>query len=163
MARTIDRPSYERLFPEGATYPKNTSAAIVELRQRGLDANANDVEYLIGREKLEGPKAGEGRNREWLPADVDRFAIYLEQSGAWTPSTIACELFNIDQAQDLTAARAAFRENPDLPESPNCFVRIIEPGVPGLDFPARVTYRRMTAAEEARWRRHAEVRRKTHR
>jgi len=166
MQYALNRADYEDLFllPFAETektekarkraldreYPRSTVAAANELRTRGLDARAHILDYLIKKGEIRGPE-GEGRNRKWMPADIDEAAEYMDARGMYVPGTVARMFYDIDPGQDLRARREAFRKNPDLPMDASRFVMTIKPGAPGVGVRATVSYRRMTAKEEAEW------------
>jgi hypothetical protein len=167
MRYALSRADYEELFvlPSGGAagaaqeakdaalgreYPKSTEAAANELRTRGLDARAHIIDYLIKKGVVRGPK-GEGRNRKWAPEDIDAVAEYMDTEGMYVPGTVARMFYDIDPGQDIRAEREAFRKNPDLPMDSSYFIMTIKPGAAGLGLRATVSYRRMTAKEEAEW------------
>jgi len=170
MGSTLNRREYEELMVLGeeemrqpeevresiieGEYPKSTEQAALELRARGIDANAPALDYLITKGAIPPPSGATGRNRRWTPEDIDSAYEHLEREGAYVPGAVARMVLNIDAAQDIRAQRRAFRESPHL--SPDCsyFVMEVFPGAPGVGLHAEVRYRPMTRDEEwAHWAR----------
>ena len=168
MGCTLGRNDYEELMilgREGAAlpgevrariladeYPKSTEAAALELRSRGIDADAAKLDYLIKKGAIAAPSGGSGRNRRWTAGDIDRAYERLESGGAYVPGAVARMVLNIDAAQDIRAQQEVFAEHPHLTPDASLFVQEIVPGAPGVGLHAEIRYRPMTAAEERRWR-----------
>jgi hypothetical protein len=131
-----------------AEYSKPTELAALELRARGIDANASTLDYLIKKQAVPAPSGGTGRNRRWTPADIDRAADYLEDQNQLVPGAVTRMYLGVDAGQDLRAREAAFDANPDLPRDTDMFVLEVVPGALGIGVPNRVRYRRMTTEEE---------------
>jgi len=150
--RLEDAPAEDQRKWLDGEYPKSTEQGVLELRARGLDATGAVIEYLIRKGEIK-PPGGEGRNRKWSRADIDRLADYLDERQVYVPGTAARAFYNIDPAQDMRALRKAFRDNPEIPPNPDLLVMEIKPGAAGLGIRATVSYRAMTRDEQAEWRR----------
>jgi len=164
MGCTLGRNDYEELMILGeeamsqpeevreaiieSEYLKPTQAAALELRARGIDADAAKLDYLIQKGAIPPPSGGSGRNRRWTPEDIDRAYEHLEREGAYVPGAVARMVFNIDAAQDIRAQQRAFAEHPYLPPDPSYFVMEVFPGAPGVGLHSEVRYRPMTADEQ---------------
>lgn len=150
--RSEDVPNGEQQRYLDEAYPTSTEGASSELRTRGLDARPAVLEYLIKKGVIPVPR-GEGRNRQWSAADIDRVADYMDREGMFTPGGITCMYLNIDPGQDIRARRKAFRENPHIVPDSSLFVMELMPGAPGAGIYATVSYRPMTRDEQAEWNR----------
>jgi hypothetical protein len=115
-----------------AEYPKPTELAALELRARGIDANASTLDYLIKKNAIPTPSGGTGRNRRWTPADIDRAAEYLEDQGQLVPGAVTRMYLGVDAGQNLRAREATFDANPDLPRDTDMFVLEVLPGALGV-------------------------------
>ncbi|MEN6385896.1 MAG: hypothetical protein ABFD79_11970 [Phycisphaerales bacterium] len=141
-------------------YPRNTDAAVSELRSRGLNVDAAMLDYLIRKEEIKGPASGSGRNRQWYPENVDEAAEYLDGQASYNPGTMMRYFLNINPAQDIRAQRKALQENPQLGGNTSLLVMTVMPGAPGVGIYATVSYRAMNAKEQAEWNKSLELAKK---
>ena len=124
----LKRYDYGQLFPNDSDYPKSTSAALGELRARGIDVNRALVYNMIQNKKIRRPLKG-ARDFEWFPDTIDELAQYAYDKGYWSPVTYARQHFNIHPAQHIRALREAGDRHPGL--YPDQFSRRIGPSKPG--------------------------------
>ena len=109
MHYAMARQDYERLFPDDVLegeYPKNSNAAIVELRSRGLDADLSRVNYMISRGDVEKP-FGRGRNLRWHRENLDQAAEVLDGEGRYTRQAAPWAGLHVLFAQQRDAVREA--------------------------------------------------------
>ena len=128
-----------------AVYPKRTSAAIAELRARGVDATAAGIENRIRKGQIPQPSGGEGRNRLWTTEDIDRLFEVLVEEGMLTPGSVAFDFFGISAAQFAEAVALAEDAYPETPRDQ--LVLEVQPHAIGAGVPGVVKFRSMTDAE----------------
>lgn len=141
----MNRSDYEELFGPDK-YPKPTAAAACELVTRGLKANVGTLDYLVRKGVVAVPQ-GDGGKRLWARRHIDQAAQYLDEIEAYTPGTWQHVLEYTNPAQDIRAFREACSNSPHVPPNHNCFIRIVTPGLPGLDHYATVHYRSASALD----------------
>ena len=107
-------------------YPKKTSAAVQELRSRGLD-----ITYVMIRHwaKLVRTKS----SLQWSAAQIDAAAAYFADEGKLTPAGQMCLELNISYNQYQIALLEAGRKIDGMmgPGEASAYQMIVTPGVPG--------------------------------
>ncbi|MCC7203930.1 MAG: hypothetical protein IT441_02535 [Phycisphaeraceae bacterium] len=157
MRHGISRAGYEAMYAPAKDYPIHTEAAVVELRSRGYDIRVPGLRYLLKSQQVAGP-AGEERNFQWGPEDIDRVADWLEDAKQFVPTAMANYAEYLDGDQVAQAEAKFCAENPLTPRL--MAVKTIFPGLPGLGIPGRVELRKMTPEEEAELAKAAEAARR---
>lgn len=104
MLYGLIRADYEELFTQlwDRDYPKNTNAAIEELRQRGLDADKSRLDYLMRKGEIQAVFK-KGRNYKWSKANVDEAAEVLDRAKAFTKAAAAWAARHVLYRQYLRA------------------------------------------------------------
>ena len=136
----MSREEWEQLcFLADPEYPKSTTGAISELKQRGLAATEARLNYYVKTERVTPGKDG-GRNLKWYPEDIDAAAMCLSDDQLYGPEAIMNEVLGISYAQRLEALNAAWEKleepyGPLISVRPNAdyFVMHVYPPIRGLD------------------------------
>ena len=107
-------------------YPKNTAAAVTELRSRGLAVTYAQI-------RTWAQSVGVKSDLSWSAAQIDAAAADLAAAGKLTPDGQMCSVLNVDFHQYQTALLDAGREIDGMagPGDPTAYAMHIRPGCPG--------------------------------
>ncbi|GAF70019.1 unnamed protein product, partial [marine sediment metagenome] len=145
LAGLESAPAETRKTMLAEAYPKSTREAVAELWQRGVEASESQLDHLMRSGRIRGATSGEGRNRKWLPIDIDDATEYLASEHIYLPISFARAAYAINPAQDIRAQNKALAENPDLYDAAQ-LVMEIQPGT--WEAYGKVSYRRMRPEEQ---------------
>ena len=104
-----ERESYDRYQDRvgpsrHSDYPKNTKAAVSELRNRGIEVTYRTLRYAVSKEAIGAPGGGVGRGGlEWGQKHIDAAAEYFAGQGMFMPRAVMCEWLNLSFGQLMHA------------------------------------------------------------